>query len=405
MNTPSFASVESRPPSPAPESVPFEPWTKEWTGDEPRKGTQGFSLIPREVAIIILEYLPDHVDKVCLALTTKPLWTFLNTRLDTDQFKLRGVLPSRVNYHQGLVKPWPFFDSPRWKLLERLEDRYWKCCAGCLFLQPKRDFSRTEIYREPDDRFCRAPGLIQLCPHVILTYRKCMGLQKALQSARDGSEGQEQQEEHVSQTAPTTAATMPNLTHQCVLESDETVVTCTILPKLSNRRNHLVFRNQYTVSDFSVENMQAWMSHFGDDALLPCPHRNISTHVLDMLHMHRSWAKGMTPKECDRRDQQVWCKFCWTYYIHFKTTESSPLGTRTVSFSTQRHIGKDFGLLDKRNDMGDVMKRAQGWVHRTDQSNVIFVGGGERSKGGWRFSRMKQWPRGSTSLPTMSWKQ
>jgi hypothetical protein len=391
MDTPSFVSLESCPSSPGPESIPFECFTKEWAvEDSSRKGTQGFSLIPREVAFIILEHLDDPVDKICLALTTKPLWICLSPGLDKDQFKLRGVLPNRVNAHHGVVSPWPFFKSPRWRFFERLEDAYWKCCAGCLYLQPKRDFSRSELYKEPDDRFCRAPGVIQLCPHVILTYKKCVSLQSALIKAKKGD---------TSQTPPT----MPNLTHHCVLESDQTIVTCTVLPKLSRRRSHLVFRNKYTVSDFSGAIMQAWMSHFGEDALLPCPHRNISTHVLDMLHMHRPWAREIIPKECDPKSQNPWCKFCWTFFVEFETTESSPLGTRSVSFSTQRHFGKGWDLLTNRSN-GDAAKRAQDWINRTDLSNIISVVGG-RSKGRWHFARTTRWSPGNSSLPTMTWKQ
>lgn len=284
------------------------------------------------------------------------------------------------------------FRSSRWRLLERLEDAYWKCCAGCLHLQPKWYFSRSELYKEPNDRYCKAPGLIEICPHVMLTYNKCVNLQAALMKAKNASNRGDG-----GQASPPT--TMLDLKHQCVFDSDKTKVTCTVMPKLSDRYNQLVFQNKYTVSDFNLGTMRSWMDLWGEDTLLPCPHRNISTHVSDMLNMHQPWSRDMIPQLCDSTSQQVRCKFCSTYFIEFETSEET-VGTRTVSFSTQRHIGKDWDLFKNRSN-SESAKRVQQWVNRTDLSNILSVVGASNREE-WSFSRKFS---DHSSGPTVSWKR
>lgn len=325
LETASYAPPENRSSTPGLETiaVPFELFMKKPALFLMPETTSPFYKLQVKLLLHLSDFIDDPVDKVSLALTCKVIWNVLKSRIHKRLFERQGILPSRINL-SGLDRPWPYFQSCRWRLLERLEDRRWKCCAGCLSLQPNHDFPsrELELSRDPKNRYCKAPGLVQICPHVLLTYRKCQKLRSCLDRGN---------------TLPAS-----KLRHVCVLKSQKTTVTCDIIPKLSEEHKHLCFLNDYKISSFSIENMQEWMSAHGDEAFLPCPHHNISTHVRDELNKIQDWPQRMFPNITrafgnDRKPLQ--CKMCATCYFDFKSSPISPqLGTRVVSFSTERHL-------------------------------------------------------------------
>lgn len=371
--------------------------TKEWSPG-PCYGMQPFTKLPHDIAMCILDYLEHPVDKVAFALTTKSLWNCMKSKLQLEQYKLPHVIPGRVNLDVGVIRPWPYFESLRWKLLERLEDNYWKCCAGCLRLQPKSEFWTGELGRTPNDRYCRAPGLIQLCPHLILTHKKCENLQKAL--SKQTYKGK-------NKFNPAAAEVNKFLSHECKLATGATKITLTLRPVISDRKKHLIFQNTWTVENFEKDKVRDILGRFENSVPLPCPHRSVLSQCLDMLE-GKAWNPDLVSGNCEDSSTAD-CVSCDTLFYRFKERVHSITEKLKLEFSTQRHIGTGFGLM--KGKAGHAMPdHLQIWIDKTDLANVIEVQDTCRSNCKCRENCRKltyrriSYPSWKASLPESRWK-
>jgi hypothetical protein len=336
-------------------------FTKEWNPDL-HHNKQPFTKLPRDMALCIMDHLKDPVDKMSLALTTKTLWEWSRGVLKLEDFDLQQVLPMRVSERRGTIKPWPYFRSYRWRLVERLENEYWKACAGCLRLHPKTEFFPSELKQPANERYCRAPGLIQICPHLLLTYKKLETLQKVLA---------EQGEQYKQRRQNTDFDKY--LLHECTMRAGSSKFVISTQPFITEREQNLVFRQKYTIH-MHTDNLKADLDRVGSRGWFPnlCPHRSILTHCLDMLDEKSPWNNDMIIK--DERDHKadVSCKWCGTYFSGFKRYAHSSSHKVRIDFFASKIIGKDLGLRDCLNGHG-VPNELQYWINNTQLANIVSV--------------------------------
>ncbi|EED13441.1 hypothetical protein TSTA_059270 [Talaromyces stipitatus ATCC 10500] len=330
--------------------------TKEWS-PEIHRNFQPFTMLPPDIILEIMDHLHDPVDKTSLALTTKSLWVWMKDKLHLERYNLPHVLPARATLQHGMIKPWPFFKYPRWKLLERLEDHNWKCCSGCLMLHPKTEFFSEEIGENPPKkRLCRAPGLIHICPHIALTYKKVEALKKALADfavARKES-GRTPEDDSLSE----------RLYHHCHFMAGPHKIMIGAQPFISGTKNDLYFRQRY-VLEIKSEKVRDILKWIGKVFPLPnlCPHRGIVTHCLDMLVMledeNSSWDIDMILGN----DASF-----FNFEHHVRTSSK---GCRIV-FESMKRIGAGYDL--KKGKAGHANPHhLQDWVDKTDVANTVIV--------------------------------
>ncbi|OKL58433.1 hypothetical protein UA08_06136 [Talaromyces atroroseus] len=391
-------------PTEASSSIPLLDMIQESSCNFPprRNANRGFAQLPHDIALCILDELRDPIDRVCFALMTKSLWPLMRAKLRLEQFSLPAVLPPRVTVQRGVIQNWPVFTSLRWKLLERLEDNHWKCCAGCVRLHPRRDYFYSELYRPPKDRFCKTPGLIQLCAHIYLTYKKCASLQKALADAPAES----------NTKAVGDVAMNEALRHECHLVTDGVKLTFSVQPFLSPRFRQLMLHNTYNVKGFQSGKLKECLQKFGNGIFLPCPHRGILTHCLDMT-CEGPWDSTMV--DGDSKDtSKAMCMGCDTLYFKFQTFTHSISQKQMHEFIAQRFIGDYSALGECKVGRGnpDVL---QAWLNKTNLANVLKVDSIHdrchkcRGKEGRYCAKLSfirfTCPSWKVSLPDTRWKQ
>ncbi|RAO67277.1 uncharacterized protein BHQ10_003289 [Talaromyces amestolkiae] len=341
-------------------------FTKEWS-PELHHNHQPFTKLPGDVALCIMDHLKDPVDKMSLALTTKSMWEWSQKVLKLQDFKLQQVLPIRASERRGTVKPWPYFRSYRWRLIERLEDEHWKACSGCLRLHPKTEFFTSELKEPANERYCRAPGLIQICPHLLLTYKKCETLQKVLASQAEENKVRKQDTDFDKY-----------LYHECVRGAEYTKeaghfkLIIGTQPFVTDSKQQLVFRQRYTLH-INSESMKKDLNQIGTRSLFPnlCPHRSIATHCLDMLDKQGPWNNDKIVK--DDAGDNVTCKGCGTYFSGFKRYVHSTSKMCRIDFFTSKILSKkDFELRDCLTGHG-IADELQSWIDKTQLANIVDV--------------------------------
>lgn len=342
----------------------LQTYTKEWIPDL-HSHRQPFAKLHRDLALCIIDHLHDPVDKVSLALTTRSMWDWTKGSLKLEDFDLPLVLPVRISEKRGMIKPWPYFKSFRWLLLERLEGEHWKCCSGCLRLHPKTEFFPSELKEPANERYCRAPGLIQACPHMLLTYKKCAALQKVL-SERAGLKGDNK---HSSQTA----GLSKDLYHEWKMNAGASKVTIGTQPFITDKKQHLVFQQRYTLQVDS-KNLRENLEWIGSRFPLPnlCPHRSIITHCLDMLDEKSQWNKDMITEDDVDNNANVTCRRCNTYFSGFRCYTHSSSQKFRIEFCTSIHVGKADGLQECKVGHG-IAHDLKTWIDKTHLANVLGV--------------------------------
>lgn len=336
-------------------------FTKEWNPDL-YHNHQPFTKLPGDLAMCIIDYLRDPVDKISLALTTKSMWKWSQKILKLEDFDLQRVLPCRVSEKRGTIKPWPYFQSYRWRLIERLENEHWKACSGCLRLHPKTEFFPSELKEPANERYCRTPGLIQICPHLSLTYKKCDTLQKVLAK---------QAEENKRRYQDTDFSKY--LYHECIFKAGATKLVVGTQPFVTENKQQLVFRQKYTLH-VNSENLREDLESIESRSLFPnlCPHRSIITHCLDMLDEKSPWNNDMTVKDEADDKANVTCKGCGTYFSGFRRYVHSSSQKLRIDFFTSKLLGKDLGLQDCMIGHG-ISNELQTWIDKTQLSNIVNV--------------------------------
>jgi hypothetical protein len=339
-------------------------YTKEWIPDL-HSHRQPFAKLHRDLVLCIMDHLHDPVDKVSLALTTRSMWDWTKGSLKLEDFDLPLVLPVRISEKRGMIKPWPYFKSFRWRLLERLEDGHWKCCSGCLRLHPKTEFFPSELKEPANERYCRAPGLIQACPHMLLTYKKCAALQKVLSERAGPNED--------NKHSPQTAGLSKDLYHECKMNAGTSKVIIGTQPFITDKKQHLVFQQKYALQVDS-KNMRENLEWIGSRIPLPnlCPHRSIITHCLDMLDEKSRWNKDMIAEDGVDNNANVTCRRCNTYFSGFRCYTHSSSQKFRIEFCTSIHVGKADGLQECKVGHG-IAYDLKTWIDKTHLANVLGV--------------------------------
>lgn len=344
----------------------LENYTKEWHPDQ-HHNIQPFTKLPRDLALEIMDRLMSPVDKVSLALTTKTMWEWTKDKTRLEQFDLPPVLPSRVNDGHGIIRPWPYFSSLRWKLLVRIEDGYWKICAGCLRLHPKTEFFHNELAKfDPRERYCRAPGLLQVCPHLLLTYKKCATLQRGMVEENGPSGTNKFSYENVD--------TERLLHHQCQTTTGPVHMTFGLQPLLTDTKHQLVFQQKFTIEIGSGEITQILgrlLHNLPHELPNLCPHRGIVAHCLDLLEDGVNWNPSMIAED-DTMKKNVTCKQCGSYFSSFKKFKHSTTLRSKLEFTITKHIGKGYALRKGKLGHADPRELRE-WIAKTNLANVIEV--------------------------------
>lgn len=337
-------------------------FTKEWNPDL-HHNYQPFTTLPGDLALCIMDHLKDPVDKMSLALTTKSMWEWSKGKLRLEDFDLQQVLPIRISERRGAIKPWPYFRSYRWRLIERLENEYWKACSGCLRLHPKTEFFPSELKEPANERYCRAPGLIQMCPHLSLTYKKCETLQKVL-----AEQAGENKHRHQN------TGFNKYLYHECSMKAGgSSKLAIGTQPFVTDHKQQLVFRQRY-ILQINSENMKENLEWIGSRFPLPnlCPHRSIITHCLDMLDNNSPWNSDMIIRDNADDKADVTCKWCGTYFSGFRCYVHSTSQKFRIEFFTSKHLSKDLGLQDCMIGHG-IANELQSWIDKTHLANIVDV--------------------------------
>jgi hypothetical protein len=345
---------------PDPSTIAFKDVIQEFPSKPPRL-TRGFASLPQDIALCIFDELKDPIDRVCFAMISKSLWSLLRGKLRLEQFEVPSILPPRVTLQRGIISRWPFFGSMRWRLLEKIEDNYWRCCAGCLRLHPKREFFSSELVNPSRDRYCRTPGLIQMCPHLYLTYKKCMSLQKALLDAPPESNNVKVGDIAINDT----------LRHECELFAGGMKAVLSMQPFLSPHFKQLIFHNEYTVKNFPSGKLKESLEKFGDNIFLPCPHRSILAHCQDMTR-GGEWDTTMVEGH-SKNTGQAMCISCDTQYFKFQKFTHSISRKQMHGFVAHRFVGDYWGYGECKVVGRGNPDRLQAWINRTNLANVLKV--------------------------------
>ncbi|KAF9884338.1 hypothetical protein FE257_001851 [Aspergillus nanangensis] len=216
--------------------------------------------LPTELLLEIVSHL-TVLPEACLALTCKRLYAISSTILDSKSLHFnRDFAPLFHHYRNGHN-----FVTPRWQLINLLENGRWWACSKCLKLHPRSAFAGRELRRKAEERTCNlgeSAGIVDLCPCKKLTYRDTLNLvdlltmrQKtvAALSAQFGTGVQER-----------------FCWHSCTENYGSTQLSIEIYPEL-NEMNELIIKTEYHMSTASGQlGKEEYMTpRFG------CAHRSV----------------------------------------------------------------------------------------------------------------------------------
>ncbi|PYH48243.1 uncharacterized protein BP01DRAFT_371812 [Aspergillus saccharolyticus JOP 1030-1] len=148
-------------------------WTRSQTNGKGRDSASSgrcFLLeLPTELLLAIISHL-SIIPEACLALTCKRLYAISGAILGAKSLHFsRDFAPLFHHYRNGHN-----FVTPRWQLINLLEDGRWRACSKCLKLHLRSSFPPRELRRKSDDRACNlgsSAGIVDLCPCKKLTFQ------------------------------------------------------------------------------------------------------------------------------------------------------------------------------------------------------------------------------------------
>jgi F-box domain len=240
----------------------------------------GFSDLPVDIALDICAYLPD-LNRLCLALTCRSLLELLDddkTLQFSPMFRATATFPDTAD-RRG--RDYKLRESPRWKLLQRLEDSSWRICSGCFKLHPPSNFYKRKLEKPADKRRCLSNagtanmpvtvGVVRLCPCIEITYGDKKRITQAL-----GSPETQNSEYRINNSVIhiTNSTGSHQCSHSYELENGN-IVTIQCKLTLSCVWGEFTVENEYDISmrDTSV---------LSEQPVLLCPHRNLARHVWDL---------------------------------------------------------------------------------------------------------------------------
>ncbi|KAH8703750.1 hypothetical protein BGW36DRAFT_278426, partial [Talaromyces proteolyticus] len=205
------------------------------------------------------------IDHLCLALTCKSLLHHLDESATLQQlpkFRDCKALPA-FPYDARLSANKRRTD--RWRLLQRLENSYWRCCFGCFRLHPSHEFSSKDLKTPASKRTCiygPLVGIVHLCPCMDMTFRDKRKLTKILSSPERRVEPYRIHDGFFEFFG---SAGRHQCLHSYATETKTASLKCEVSLKLEECENFVV-ETKYTIADTKRPRM---LFH---DTMLPCPH-------------------------------------------------------------------------------------------------------------------------------------
>ncbi|PGH13417.1 hypothetical protein AJ79_03696 [Helicocarpus griseus UAMH5409] len=276
-----------------------------------------FTTLPTDLLLEIAAYLKP-LPKLCLALTCKSLLHKLDGSKTLRQSRKFRALIDDLN-PCCCPAPDTVLGTHRWRLLRRLEDERWKCCSGCLKLHPVEEFAREELEKGADERKCvfgKGVGVVALCPCKTMTVREKGRMIRELAATSAEAEKAE-----------------GHCWHECSYTYDSAKVSVKITPRLELGELVLDFR-YYIEGKILPGNLRLVRR-------TACPHSSL--YVL--LRKDRQ-ARN---ESCDSGAQR--CGVCQTVTTDIFWIIDEGTGYTQVSFRTERSLGRDTVLADKKWDL------------------------------------------------------
>lgn len=318
-----------------------------------RKPRVGLGDLPREIVLEIARYLPE-IDHLCLALSCKSLLYLLDssgTLQRSSTFRdSSGLLPPVSSFYDRHFRK--KFDSNRWKLLQRLENSYWKCCFGCFRLHPYYEFSAQDLRTAPFARTCAygpLVGVFRLCPCIAMTFRDKTKLVKRFLSPSQ-AECHRLYNENLESLATTGQ-------HQCSHLYGRVNVHMT-LKLIVEEDESLMVETKYTVTAADLSSPRDW----DYTPVLVCPHRYLLRHIPEIelskyKNQHGYWQYfGSDGKPWNFSEYSMSCPWCEAISFEARWRTRKENSEDICMFSFKKHLGN---AMNKANEL---------WYRHTETS-------------------------------------
>ena len=303
--------------------------------------------LPREIVLEIVHYLPE-LDHLCLALTCKSLWDLLANGALQRSSSFRdssGLLPPSSSFYNDRTSR-KKFRSNRWKLLQRLEDSYWRCCFGCFRLHPHYEFSAQDLQTAPSKRTCAygpLVGVFRLCPCIAMTFRDKT---KIVTRFLSSSQAECHRLYNHSLESLATAGQ-----HRCSHSYESGCANVHITLKLIVEEDkNLVVETKYTITGTELPYC------FNYNTILLCPHRDLQHHIFELELQHsmygnrhgywqyldrngKRWNFANNPMSCP------WCE-ATSWAARWRTRRKTTQGEDICIFSFKKHLGNAMNKAD-----------------------------------------------------------
>ena len=306
----------------------------------------GLADLPVEIWDDIVGRL-EPASKISLALTCKTLLATVNSSQSIkDQFRCFKTSSNNRSCYDNIppIPRWQVLTTPRWVLLEHLEDSRWKCCSTCLKLHPVGYFSGYQIAEPPKERFCRLGiynGLVHLCRCSTFSFLDKTDLTAKLEAS--GGQWTEAQTWHKCEKSG--PACTPNGFD----------IHVQLRPQLGPKR-HLRIETTYRVAIQTFHESRLYFERLLNSQFA-CPHCTLISFInlthpgpdvkRNMTHNFGDIIDSMGPKSLRLGAKKLMtCTKCDTYIISYGALGPDAAGTRFY-FRTVRDLG---GALDRPDE-------------------------------------------------------
>lgn len=305
--------------------------------------------LPREIVFQIVHHLPE-IDQLCLALTCKSLLDLLDNsgalQLSSSFRDSSGLFHtlSSFTFDRTTRKK---LQTDRWKLLQRLEDSYWRCCFGCFRLHPHYEFSAQDLQTASSKRTCAygpLVGVFRLCPCIAMTFRDKTKIVK-----RFLSPSQAECRKLYNKSLESLATTGQ---HQCSHSYESGCVNVHIMLKLIVEEDKsLMVETKYTITGTELPTC------FNYTMILLCPHRELDIHILELELQHSMYGNQHGYWQYLDRDGKRWsfsnnpmsCPLCeaTSSDARWRTRRKTTEGEDVCIFAFKKHLGNAMNEADE----------------------------------------------------------
>lgn len=305
--------------------------------------------LPREILLEIVHHLPE-LDHLCLALTCKSLLDLLDNSgalQRSSSFRdCSGLIPSPFSFNFGRSSREKLLTS-RWKLLQRLEDSYWKRCFGCFRLHPYYEFSTGDLQTAPSKRTCAygpLVGVFRLCPCIAMTFRDKIKIVKRFTSP--SQTGCHRLYNNSLESLATTGQHLCSHSYGCA----NVHVT---LKLIVEEDKNLMVETKYTITGTELP----FPRFFNYNTILLCPHRNLQHHISELDLQHSMYGNRHGCWQYLNRDGKQWkfsknpmsCPWCeaTSSDARWRTRRKTTKGQDECIFSFKKHLGNAMNKADE----------------------------------------------------------